>query len=320
MTCRRDAAGSARQSLAATPVPSPCITVCRMDARTGWCEGCLRTIDEIAAWSAMDDDEQARRLASASSARRVEQLEAERAAMKQLTFYLDFISPFAYLAFEQLPQALEGCRYEVSYRPVLFAGAAQALGPEGPGRDRAEARLDLSPRALAGARARHPDRRCRRTHPFNPLPLLRLALACAPDGGTPNRYVCETMLRHVWRGGARRRRRRRAWRRWRSALAPRARPGERRGQGRSCKTPHRRGDRARRVRRADASRSTAACSGASTRCRCCAACLRGDAWFDGPAWDRGRAARRPAALTPTRAERVDRAISASRNAALRVSP
>ncbi|MGF6965984.1 putative Fe-S protein YdhL (DUF1289 family) [Paraburkholderia sp. WC7.3g] len=37
-------------------VPSPCISVCRMDASTGWCEGCLRTIDEIAGWSMLDDD------------------------------------------------------------------------------------------------------------------------------------------------------------------------------------------------------------------------------------------------------------------------
>ena len=36
-------------------VPSPCINVCRMDARTGWCEGCLRNIGEIAAWSVLDD-------------------------------------------------------------------------------------------------------------------------------------------------------------------------------------------------------------------------------------------------------------------------
>jgi predicted Fe-S protein YdhL (DUF1289 family) len=27
-----------------------------MDASTGWCEGCLRTIDEIAGWSSLDDD------------------------------------------------------------------------------------------------------------------------------------------------------------------------------------------------------------------------------------------------------------------------
>jgi predicted Fe-S protein YdhL (DUF1289 family) len=36
-------------------VPSPCTSVCRMDARTGLCEGCLRTIDEIIAWSTMED-------------------------------------------------------------------------------------------------------------------------------------------------------------------------------------------------------------------------------------------------------------------------
>ena len=38
-------------------VASPCNSVCRMDERTGLCEGCLRTIDEIVAWAVMDDDE-----------------------------------------------------------------------------------------------------------------------------------------------------------------------------------------------------------------------------------------------------------------------
>jgi uncharacterized protein len=42
----RDAAGD---------VPSPCISICRMDAGSGFCQGCLRTIDEIAAWSRMSD-------------------------------------------------------------------------------------------------------------------------------------------------------------------------------------------------------------------------------------------------------------------------
>lgn len=41
----------------ASTVPSPCISVCRMDAATGWCEGCMRTLDEIAAWSLLDDEE-----------------------------------------------------------------------------------------------------------------------------------------------------------------------------------------------------------------------------------------------------------------------
>jgi predicted Fe-S protein YdhL (DUF1289 family) len=39
-----------------TPVPSPCISVCRMDAASGLCQGCLRTLDEIAAWSRLDDE------------------------------------------------------------------------------------------------------------------------------------------------------------------------------------------------------------------------------------------------------------------------
>jgi predicted Fe-S protein YdhL (DUF1289 family) len=36
-------------------VPSPCISVCRIDAASGLCTGCLRTLDEIAGWSRMED-------------------------------------------------------------------------------------------------------------------------------------------------------------------------------------------------------------------------------------------------------------------------
>lgn len=36
-------------------VASPCIDVCRMDAASGLCLGCQRTLDEIAAWSRLDD-------------------------------------------------------------------------------------------------------------------------------------------------------------------------------------------------------------------------------------------------------------------------
>jgi predicted Fe-S protein YdhL (DUF1289 family) len=38
-------------------VASPCNSVCTMDPRTGWCVGCLRSINEIASWSVMSDDE-----------------------------------------------------------------------------------------------------------------------------------------------------------------------------------------------------------------------------------------------------------------------
>ncbi|WP_457282872.1 YbaK/EbsC family protein [Polaromonas sp. P5_D5] len=36
-------------------VPSPCISVCRMNSTSGLCEGCFRTRDEIAQWSGADD-------------------------------------------------------------------------------------------------------------------------------------------------------------------------------------------------------------------------------------------------------------------------
>ena len=36
-------------------VASPCINVCRMDDDTGWCMGCLRTLEEIGAWSRLSD-------------------------------------------------------------------------------------------------------------------------------------------------------------------------------------------------------------------------------------------------------------------------
>lgn len=37
-------------------IQSPCTSVCRMNAATGYCEGCFRTIPEITEWSRADDD------------------------------------------------------------------------------------------------------------------------------------------------------------------------------------------------------------------------------------------------------------------------
>lgn len=36
-------------------LPSPCIGVCQINAKTKFCEGCYRTLDEIAAWGAVDE-------------------------------------------------------------------------------------------------------------------------------------------------------------------------------------------------------------------------------------------------------------------------
>ena len=53
----------------ADDVASPCINVCRMNPDTGLCEGCLRTLDEIAAWSAMSAEEKRAVLARLPSRR-----------------------------------------------------------------------------------------------------------------------------------------------------------------------------------------------------------------------------------------------------------
>ena len=39
-------------------IPSPCNKVCAMDAERRYCLGCRRTLEEIAAWGSMTDEEQ----------------------------------------------------------------------------------------------------------------------------------------------------------------------------------------------------------------------------------------------------------------------
>jgi 2-hydroxychromene-2-carboxylate isomerase len=120
--------------------------------------------------------------------------------MKRITFHLDFISPYAYLAFEALPEALKGLSYEVEYRPVLFAGFLKHHGQLGPAE--IAPKRDWTYRQVLWLAHKHGiPLQVPAAHPFNPLPLLRLAVASG-HGGAVNRYVCETVFRHVWRGGA----------------------------------------------------------------------------------------------------------------------
>jgi predicted Fe-S protein YdhL (DUF1289 family) len=47
----------------AAPMETPCVKTCTLDARSGLCLGCGRTINEIAAWGRMSDAERARIMA-----------------------------------------------------------------------------------------------------------------------------------------------------------------------------------------------------------------------------------------------------------------
>jgi 2-hydroxychromene-2-carboxylate isomerase len=116
--------------------------------------------------------------------------------MKHLVFHFDVISPYAWLAFERLPRVLEGLSVSVEYRPVLLAGLLQHWGSKGP--------AEIEPKRQWTFRHVHWLAAQQDTpldtpavHPFNPLPLLRLALACGP-----NRRVVEAIFRHAWVGGA----------------------------------------------------------------------------------------------------------------------
>lgn len=50
-------------------LPSPCINICQMDADNGLCIGCFRTIEEITAWSRIDDAQRAHILAAVAQRR-----------------------------------------------------------------------------------------------------------------------------------------------------------------------------------------------------------------------------------------------------------
>ena len=106
-------------------------------------------------------------------------------------WYFDFVSPFSYLQCERLqPHA-----HLIRPHPVLFAAILDANGQKGPAEIRAKRtftyRFVVWQAKALGIRLRFPH-----AHPFNPLPLLRLAIAC------DNRFdVITRIFRFVWRDG-----------------------------------------------------------------------------------------------------------------------
>ena len=113
--------------------------------------------------------------------------------MAAVDWYFDFVSPFAYLQGEQL--ALLGPKTRVRYRPVLFAALLDANGQKGPA-EIARKRVFTYRFAVWQAKRLSIPFRMPPEHPFNPLPLLRLAIACdcAPD-------AVHRIFRFVWRDG-----------------------------------------------------------------------------------------------------------------------
>jgi 2-hydroxychromene-2-carboxylate isomerase len=108
-------------------------------------------------------------------------------------WYFDFVSPFSYLQCEQLPTLERSIR--IRYRPVLFAALLAAHGHKGPAeipsKRRFTYRFVVWQAAKLGIPLKFPA-----AHPFNPLALLRLAIAadCEPS-------AVRSIFRFVWRDG-----------------------------------------------------------------------------------------------------------------------
>ena len=106
-------------------------------------------------------------------------------------WYFDFVSPYSYIALHRL-QELPG---PVAFKPVLFAGLLNHWGQKGPAEIPAKRRWTYRwctwwAKSL-GIPFRFPA-----AHPFNPLPHLRLALAC---GSRPE--AVKRIFGFVWMSG-----------------------------------------------------------------------------------------------------------------------
>lgn len=96
------------------------------------------------------------------------------AMRREVRFYFDFISPYAYLAWTRMPGIAERFGIDLAPVPVLFAGLLNAHGTKGPAEVPARRRYlikDAARKAATfGVELHAPF-----AHPFNPLLLLRIA-------------------------------------------------------------------------------------------------------------------------------------------------
>jgi 2-hydroxychromene-2-carboxylate isomerase len=108
-------------------------------------------------------------------------------------WYFDFISPYAYLQFSRL--GVLDSRLELMLRPVLFAALLDHWGQLGPAEIEPKRRFTYS-QARWLARRQGVELVVPEAHPFNPLPLLRLALHLGVT-----RPAVERLFAFVWKEG-----------------------------------------------------------------------------------------------------------------------
>lgn len=115
--------------------------------------------------------------------------------MASLSWYFDFISPFAYLQSEQLDRL--GSDAAIEYKPVLFGALLSHYGHKGPAEIPSKRRFTYR-QALWLARDKGIDFKSPPAHPFNPLGALRLAIACQCEPA-----AVREIFRFIWAEGHR---------------------------------------------------------------------------------------------------------------------
>lgn len=111
--------------------------------------------------------------------------------MKRLSFFFDFISPYAYIAWTQIHALAERNGVEVEPVPTLFAALLNAHGHKGPAEIPAK-RVYVFKDAYRKAHAFGVPIAAPATHPFNPLAALRMAAVA------PRREVIDALYRATW--------------------------------------------------------------------------------------------------------------------------
>ena len=118
--------------------------------------------------------------------------------MPKITMYLDFISPYAYLAFKEIDKGLNK-RIDVTYKPILFGGLLKHYGQLGPAEIPHRREWTFLQALWQGKEAGIPIQ-LPKSHPFNPLALLRLAIA-ENASGNPSQETCNKIFEFVWNRG-----------------------------------------------------------------------------------------------------------------------
>lgn len=118
--------------------------------------------------------------------------------MHRITMYFDFISPYAYLAFKEIERDLNN-RVDITYRPILFGGLLNHYGQLGPAEIPYRREWTFLQALWQGKEAGIPIQ-LPKSHPFNPLPLLRLAIA-ETKSGDPSKETCRKIFEFVWNRG-----------------------------------------------------------------------------------------------------------------------